>query len=335
MVCPRSHRPLEMRTGFLVSDSGIKYPIVDGVPVMLLDDIQPTMMLVENSLKRAWGQYQDVRVPELYLESLGLVESEKVGIIELYKAGNCDIDPVVSFLIGATNGIMYRSQIGNLKEYPIPGLPLPRSQGESFLDIGCNWGRWCIAAERLGYKSVGIDPSLGAIMAARRVAQQLKAPIDYVVGDGRCLPFRSDSFDVVFSYSVLQHLSRENVEQTLAEINRVLKPNGRCLIQMAHKWGIRSIYHQASRGFREAHGFEVRYWSVGDLKKSFRNAIGEPKVFVDCFFGLGLQKSDIQLMSLPKKCLIYMSEFLKKVSSRLSFFIYLADSLFVESWKPQ
>ena len=31
----------------------------------------------------------------------------------------------------------------------------------------------------------------------------------FVVGDARFLPFRSGSFDYVWSYSVLQHFSRE------------------------------------------------------------------------------------------------------------------------------
>jgi cyclopropane fatty-acyl-phospholipid synthase-like methyltransferase len=40
--------------------------------------------------------------------------------------------------------------------------------GKLLLDIGCSWGRWSISAARNGWCVVGIDPSLGAIMAARR-----------------------------------------------------------------------------------------------------------------------------------------------------------------------
>ena len=45
-------------------------------------------------------------------------------------------------------------------------LDLPRGP---LLDIGCSWGRWSLAAARKGYSVVGIDPSLGAVMAARRI----------------------------------------------------------------------------------------------------------------------------------------------------------------------
>ena len=334
LVCPRTHSLLRVNEGFLTSDSGAKYFIVDGTPVMLLADVEQTMSLAENSLDRAQGGSGDVRAPELYLESMGLVDAEKRGIVDLYKAGNNTIDPVVSFLVGATNGIMYKHLIGKLTEYPIPELPLPRSSGATLLDVGCNWGRWSISAQRLGYTTTGIDPSLGAIMAAKRVADQLKLPIEYVVGDARYLPFRDNSFDRVFSYSVLQHFSRGNVKLVLSEINRVLKPNGRVLIQMPNRLGARCLYHQLGRGLREGRDFEVRYWGIHQLKKEFGAAIGPSMIFVDCFFGLGLQKSDILLMPASKRLLIHFSELLKRMSKKLPFLIYAADSVFVESWKP-
>ena len=40
--------------------------------------------------------------------------------------------------------------------------------GSRLLDLGSSWGRWSIAAARKGYSVVGLDPSLGAVLAARR-----------------------------------------------------------------------------------------------------------------------------------------------------------------------
>ncbi|OGW91429.1 MAG: hypothetical protein A3D28_00420 [Omnitrophica bacterium RIFCSPHIGHO2_02_FULL_63_14] len=186
----------------------------------------------------------------------------------------------------------------------------------------------------MGYAVTGIDPSLGAVMAAKRVARQLELPIEYVVGDARYLPFKENSFDVVFSYSVPQHLSRENVGKVLSEISRVLRPGGHCVIQMANRQGIRSLYHQMRRCFRQARDFEVRYWSITDLRDTFGKAIGKTSVFVDCFFGLGLQRSDIPLMPASKRLLIRFSEQLKRMSRKLTFLVNAADSVFVASWKP-
>jgi len=53
--------------------------------------------------------------------------------------------------------------------------------------------------------------------------------IDRVVGYSQNIPFESESFDCVIMTEVLEHLSDEELELTLVEVRRVLKPNGRFL----------------------------------------------------------------------------------------------------------
>ena len=48
----------------------------------------------------------------------------------------------------------------------------------------------------------------------------------YVVADARRLPFADDTFDVVFSYGVLQHFSKSDVATSVDEIARVVKRSG-------------------------------------------------------------------------------------------------------------
>ena len=133
-------------------------------------------------------------------------------------------------------------------------------------------------------------------MAARRVSGSLDIRARYVCGDARFLPFRDASFDAIFSYSVLQHLAETDVELVLQEVARVLRPGGVSLIQMPNRAGVRCFYHQARRGFRAPTGFEVRYWSMRSLHETFGRLVGESSATVDCFFGLGLQKADMDLM---------------------------------------
>src|SRR5438128_9905489 len=111
-------------------------------------------------------------------------------------------------------------------------MRLPFSRGQSLLDIGCNWGRWCIAAARKGYGPIGLDPSLGAIMAAKRVATEEGVDIKYIVGDTRFLPFSAATINNVFSYSVVHHLSREDAAHHAVETGRRLKPRSRSRVQM-------------------------------------------------------------------------------------------------------
>lgn len=310
-----------------------QYPIVDGIPVFLQENVPHTMELVKKSIAYAKGELKD-DIPHLYLQSVGVTDEERRGILELARRGNSPIDPVVSYLIGATNGIAYKNRIGKLNTYPIPDIPLPKANGESLLDIGCNWGRWSIAAYRKGYTVTGLDPSLGALAAGKRVCAALSAKVDFVCGDARFLPFENKSFDAVFSYSVLQHMSRENVALTLKEIGRVLKPGGTALIQMPNVYGLRCLMHQIKRGFREGQGFEVRYWTIGELKRAFESAIGPSSICIDCFFGLGLQKTDKHLMRALPRAATECSEVLKSVAKLITPLNYIADSLYVKATKP-
>jgi SAM-dependent methyltransferase len=301
---------------------------------MLVKEAEQTIGVATSSLARGQGEgFADSRAAHLYLESLGLSESEKQGIVELAQSGKTRIDPVVAFLVGATSGDTYKHLIGSLDEYPIPELRLPDSNGASFLDLGCNWGRWCIAATRKGYAVTGVDPSLGAVMAARRVARQLDLPNRYLVADARYLPFRGEHFSTVFSYSVLQHLSKSNVRMVLSEVKRVLRAGGQSLIQMPNWLGVRSLYHQGRRRFREGRDFDVRYWGISELERTFESTVGPSSTSVDCYFGLGLQKSDMHLMTGGLKLAVRLSERLRSVSKHVGALKYLADSVYVQSTK--
>ena len=271
---------------------------------------------------------------DFFVDTLGINESARENLSDFIKHGDSAIDPVVAYMIGATNGMAYQHLVGKLKEYPFPEIRLPASNGELLIDIGCNWGRWCIAAALKGYSAIGIDPSLGAILAARRVSEKLELNVKYVVADARYMPFRNSAVDVVYSYSVIQHFSSENARKAIFEIGRVLKSGGKSLVQMPTKFGIRCMYHQIRRKFREPVNFEVRYWTLPNLKRIFQNSVGETKFSVDCFFGIGLQASDLRLMPTAIRMAIRMSEALRKLSLNLYPLVFLADSVFVSSKKP-
>ena len=330
LCCPVDHARLSTSSEGLICEHGHQYPVVDGTPVMLRADVPQTISLAEASLKRAGGELVDQRAPDLYLESLGISEEEKAGVIELAGRQGA-VDPVVAYLIAATNGLMYKHLIGAIDRYPIPDLPLAPGNGGRLVDVGCSWGRWSIAAARRGYDVLGVDPSLGAVMSAKRVAAQLGLTNRYVVADARYLPITDDTVDVTYSYSVLQHLSPEDAAASIAEMGRVLKPGGLARVQMPTRYGVRCLYHQARRKFRAARGFEVRYWTRRALASMFSRYIGPARFEVDCYFGIGLQKADAALMPPALRRVLWASERLKGLSVRVPPLAAVADSVFVEA----
>jgi ubiquinone/menaquinone biosynthesis C-methylase UbiE/uncharacterized protein YbaR (Trm112 family) len=309
LACPRDQLALASESSCLVCAKGHRYSQVDGIPILLLAEMDQTHIEGDRSLAVAQAG-ETAQLPQFEI---------KPGVI----------DPFVQNAIAATNGSLYRHLVGKLTEYPIPELRLPEGDGRHFLEIGCSWGRWCISAARKGYRAVGIDPSLKGVRAARRVARQLQVGCEYFVADGRALPFPDGAFDQVFSYSVLQHFSKDDARATLRDIRRILRPGGQCLIQMPNQFGLRCLYHQARRGFRETRDFEVRYWTIQELLSAFEQEIGPTQIFVDGYFSLNPQISDVHLFPFRYRAVVYASEALRRASEAVPLLKLGADSLYV------
>jgi SAM-dependent methyltransferase/uncharacterized protein YbaR (Trm112 family) len=317
LVCPRHRLPLSQHGSgtSLVCEHGDRYAVVEGIPILLLSEAAQTHVEGTRSLEVA-KQGTSANLPQ-------------------FDVPPGTIDPFVQRAIGATNGSLYQHLVGKMTEYPIPHLRLPDGEGKLFLEIGCSWGRWCIAAARQGYQPIGVDPSLKGVRAARRVAAQLGIKAHYVVADGRHLPFSDEVFGQVFSYSVLQHISRDEVRKTLLEIQRVLRPDGGAQVQMPNIFGIRCLYHQIRRGFREARDFEVRYWSPRQLLSAFTTTVGPSRLSVDGYFSLNAQFSDLRFLPAKYRAVVRVSEWLRRASQKVPALGYFADSLYVSSVRSE
>jgi len=317
LVCPADGSRLTEEGGWLVSETGRRYPVVDGIPVLLRDDVPETAWWARESLETAR------RV------AAGEAPSPR------YDWPEGEVHPHVQGIVDSTCGHLYRAARGHLRDYPVPPLRLEGDPGDLLLDVGCNWGRWTFAAARRGYRAVGIDPSLGGVLAARDIAHRLGLDCAFVVGDARHLPFADALFDAAFSYSVLQHFSKPDAAASFREIERVLGPGGRALVQLPNRFGVRSLFHLAKRRFREGERFDVRYYRPGEIRALFRELFGDAKLDVDGYFGLGIQPSDAPILSRFGQVVVRTSEFLRRLQRRFPPLLNLADSLYVSSRKPE
>ncbi len=244
------------------------------------------------------------------------------------------IDSFVNDWIVNTNGNLYWRVRGRLPRYPIPSWPFGRGEGKTMLDIGCSWGRWCIAAAQAGFRPIGLDVHIDALAAATRVSKELHAEADFICADADVLPLKSRSIDFVFSYSVLQHIEKARVRQTFREIARVLKPEGRCVVQLPNKLGLVSLLQQAKRGFREARreSFEMRYWSLREIHETLHEeGLRHVQIHTDGFFSQNPQLSDLDLLAPTGKLIVFASYSGRKVAAALPFLTHVADSLWIEA----
>ncbi len=311
LVCPDCHSALAERETTLSCAFGHGFPVLDGIPILLSTQDTPNH-------RRHWEQ------------TLAAVRS---GASTAEEASDGEIDPYVRKSLTETHGLMYRGVAERLSSYPIPEIRLPDGRGKTLVDIGCNWGRWVIAAAERGYRVVGLDPSIDAVRAGVRVARQLGKQVEFLVGDARHLPFQDGTIDVVHSYSVLQHFAWKDVLAALRECHRVLSESGFSKVEMLNAFGARCLWNQARRGFRPAQDFEVRYHTPRELLVGFWETIGPSRLEVDGFFSANAQRTDLGVLPARYRAVVVVSEALRTLSSAVKPLRYFADSVFVVSTK--
>jgi ubiquinone/menaquinone biosynthesis C-methylase UbiE len=94
-------------------------------------------------------------------------------------------------------------------------------QPTKILDFGCGDGRSIDLFAKLSPQAewTGVD-----IESSPEVLSRVRDDGDFVTYDGENLPFANKSFDLVYSYQVLEHVRKP--ETVLPEIARILKPEG-------------------------------------------------------------------------------------------------------------
>lgn len=76
----------------------------------------------------------------------------------------------------------------------------------------------------------GIEPDKTILAAGNLIAKSNHAKARYVLGVGENLPFPDNTFDLVASFQVLEHV--RDTQQVLKEAVRVLKPGGMLVFEM-------------------------------------------------------------------------------------------------------
>jgi 2-polyprenyl-3-methyl-5-hydroxy-6-metoxy-1,4-benzoquinol methylase len=166
----------------------------------------------------------------------------------------------------------FKEFFGELSEYPYQLKSVKERQ--KILEVGCGWGRATIPLSNMGADSYGIDFSEEMLRLAK--ANSKHVSVNLIAASAESLPFRNAAFDNVHSWFVLQHLPIPMVINTIQEIHRVLKPQGKVFVQFPNKFSIDYPFHIIWRLKRtilrqRLPPEHVRFYSLGEIRHLFEN----------------------------------------------------------------
>ena len=147
------------------------------------------------------------------------------------------------------------------------------------LDVGAGFGRHVYECARRGARVVALDYADDEVIETRDTLDAMVADgqihVDrltgVVQGDATALPFPDDTFDVVITSEVLEHIQDDVA--AIAEMVRVLRPGGRFAATVPSwspevvNWKLSDEYHAP-----KAPGGHLRIYTRTELRAKLRSA---------------------------------------------------------------
>lgn len=117
--------------------------------------------------------------------------------------------------------LLYDQKYFNERDYLDPKIAsvveslANKHHAKKILDVGCGTGKLVMYLNKFGFKAHGCDPYLKPRMNNL-----------FIKASATNLPFKSNSFDLITSISVIEHLKKSELRKFLSEAKRVLKIKG-------------------------------------------------------------------------------------------------------------
>jgi ubiquinone/menaquinone biosynthesis C-methylase UbiE len=101
-------------------------------------------------------------------------------------------------------------------------------KGRRVLDASCAWGGHALALAQRSAEVIGSDLNDHRFASLSRFSKEQNLKLSVLQADVEQLPFVNQSFDVILALELVEHINA--VDKFAAEVNRILKPGGICVI---------------------------------------------------------------------------------------------------------
>src|SRR5487761_147944 len=152
--------------------------------------------------------------------------------------------------------------------------------GRAALAVGCGTGIHSLLLDELGYRVTALDVADKLLSVAAAKASARGAPIDFIHGDARRLPFSDAAFDAIVCVGSTLSLIVDGWPLALAEMARALKPGGLLLLEVEQRWNLDLLWALADSLIGGPLGYEQ------PLSQSWRNLVSAPRRGIDLSYPL-------------------------------------------------
>ena len=130
--------------------------------------------------------------------------------------------------------VIQDKELGNIKSSLDYFIKFNIPKNAKILEVGCNYGSLIYNLSKLGYKNAqGIDVNSKAIKKGKSTYKKISKRINHYSGNK--IPFKTESFDVILMFDVIEHIPR--IQDFLKnDVNRILKKGGTFIFQTPNKY---------------------------------------------------------------------------------------------------
>ncbi|MEX1139639.1 MAG: class I SAM-dependent methyltransferase [Bacteroidota bacterium] len=143
-------------------------------------------------------------------------------------------------------------------------------QGKRILEIGAGTGRDSFPLAEAGADVIQLDYAENSLLILKNLARQRGLQTSIVAGDTFQLPFRDNTFDVVFHQGLLEHFRKPQAEKLLRENIRVLKPGGHLLVDVPQRYHVYTLAKHMLMAMNQWFAGWERSFSIRELAGELR-----------------------------------------------------------------
>lgn len=227
----------EIKDGFLFSEAGFVFPIIDGIPRMLVETVYDYKDFLERRLPGYAAIKKDLE--EKYVDLLKICSRRN-------KKTKKTFEFEWSFLNTKKKDRIWQEQVDEMKDVFLKetGQVADFYNNKTVIDIGAGHGVMTSKIAEIASLAIGVEISKAVENA---YANNTNPNVWYLQADLQQLSFADHSFDSLYSSGVIHHTP--NTEHSLSLIEKSLKPGGNICLWLYHPQ--KSMLHNLSLQLRK------------------------------------------------------------------------------------